>query len=81
MGLLENAKTDLKTYTDIEAAGGALRCKALYCMEGERASKYFCNMEKILAPLETSLRSLLKERKSKIKKQRELETYRYWRNI
>ena len=67
MGLLESAKTDLKTHNDIEAAGAALRCKALYCMEGERASKYFCKMEKILALLDTSLRSPLKERKSKIK--------------
>ena len=81
MGLLENAKTELETYNDIEAAGAALRCKALYCMEGERASKYFCSMEKNTCTLRYIPSLIIEGKEIKDQKQIELETYRYWRNI
>ena len=39
-------RTELETLNKVETEGAALRCKAIYSLQGEKPTKYFCNLEK-----------------------------------
>ena len=44
--LLESTRAELESIFKMEAEGAAVRARAKYKMEGEKASKLFCNLEK-----------------------------------
>ena len=78
---LENATIELENLNKYQAEGAAIRCKANYSVQGERATRYFCSLEKSNAACKYFSKLNVNGTIIKDQKKIEKEIFNYFNNI